>query len=151
MKYLKEYLESGHADISDFAHEMADGYSRVIYYGEAKDYFNSLSPSDQSMAYEEAEELFPDRPKSLNEMFTQLAYCALRQEVYETLVNEIEDLGAWIECLDGVSIPQIAALKDKHDNIRSKACDWEDIADKHKSRASAESIAKKENAIVEEI
>jgi len=128
MEYLKEYLESGHTEISDFAHERADGDARVIYYGEAEDYFESLSPSEKNNAYEEAKEIFPERPKSPSDMYTQLAYCALRQEVQEALMNEIEDPDEWIECLDGVSIAWIEELKDKYDNLSRGECEWEDIA-----------------------
>jgi len=112
------FIESGHSEISDFAHEMADTDRRSFMHYEATKFVESLSASEEGEAFNLAKELgIIDASEDLNSIKCAIAFCALYQGIQDQLVNGIDDVefASWIseDCFSllitdasGIYIPQ---------------------------------------------
>ena len=110
---LSDFLESGHSDVSDYAHEQADSSADVIYYAKAEELYNSASPKERYNAEDMVEGMggFGGDVKTMAERFTVLAYWILRERVESQLREELEELE------DSISdkITELETLRDSID------------------------------------
>jgi len=103
----KELLDllrgSGHYDLSDFAHEMADSDRRSFMYRESAEFVESLSASEESKAFDLAKELGAiDSSENLSSIKCVIAFFALYQAIQDQLENIGEgEFAEWIseDCL----------------------------------------------------
>jgi len=111
------FVESGHSDISDFAHETADSDRRSFMNYDADKFVESLSANGEIEAFELAKEFGAiDASKGLSSIKCAIAFCALYQAIQNQLQSIDEDeFAQWIseDCFSllitdasGVYIPQ---------------------------------------------
>lgn len=116
-------------DLSDAAHEHADGSAEVIYYYQAHKLLAECSRSERSAAEEEAEDCGV-QPKSYDEFASALAYFVVRtryvDEVREALESYREAAQAELDAIadlpdidgtEGEPRPTVAALERDLDAI----------------------------------
>lgn len=116
-------------DLSDAAHEHADGSADVIYYSRAHKLCAECSASELGQAEDDLEDM-GTQPKSYNEFASALAYCIVRMrytdevrialEVYRATVQEAIDAIADLTDVDGTEDdphPTVAALERDLDAI----------------------------------
>lgn len=90
---ISDLFNSCHDDISDFAHESADGDADVIYYGKAEALYNSASMSERDEAESTIEDCggFGDNA-DMSRRFTLLAYWITYNRLMEALRSQASDL-----------------------------------------------------------
>ena len=76
-------------DLSDAAHEYADGSAEVIYYYQAHKVLSECSRSERSAAEEEAEDCGV-QPKTYDEFASALAYFVVRTRYVDTVREALE-------------------------------------------------------------
>ncbi|RLC69123.1 MAG: hypothetical protein DRH97_00795 [Chloroflexi bacterium] len=90
---LSDLFNSGHDEISDFAHESADGDADVIYYSKAEALYNAASQAER----DEAESTIEDcggfgEDATMSSRFTVLAYWITYNRLMEALRTQASDL-----------------------------------------------------------
>ena len=85
---LNEFIESGHDEVTDWAHEQADGDECVIYYAKAEELYNSASYEERNEAEDMVRDCggFGEDCDTMAQRFTILAYWI----VYNRLTAEIQ-------------------------------------------------------------
>lgn len=86
-------------DLSDAAHEHADGAAEVIYYYQAHKLLAGCSRAERSAAEEEAEECGV-QPKSYDEFASALAYFVVRTRYVDEVREALETYRATLESFD---------------------------------------------------
>ena len=90
---LSDLFNSGHDEVTDFAHESADGSEDVIYYSKAEALYNSASMSERDEAESTTEDCggFGDNT-DMASRFTLLAYWITYNRLMEALRSQASDL-----------------------------------------------------------
>tara|TARA_R100000231_G_scaffold137419_1_gene113808 strand:- start:301 stop:687 length:387 start_codon:yes stop_codon:yes gene_type:complete len=92
---LNDFLNnSGHDNIYDYAHEIADNDADVIYYDKSEALYNSASVEEQNNAEQQVEETggFGPDVNTKAQRFTVLAFWIIKERLESQLREELEEL-----------------------------------------------------------
>ena len=121
---LSEFLESGHEDLGDHCHEMADGSEHVIYYHKAEALYSEASTEERDEAESTIEDCggFGDG-KTMADRFTQLAFWIICRRIEAVIREQLE----WLQSEIGGKIEDLDA---RSENLLSAAHEIESTIDK---------------------
>jgi len=111
---LNDFMESGHGSAYDYAHEVANGDSDVIYHSKAEELYNSASTVERDSAEDMAKDCGSlETCNSMAERFTVLAYWIVYDRTIKELQEQAEDVASEVD--DKIS--ELYELKSALDDI----------------------------------
>ena len=105
---LEEFIESGHDNLNDYAHEYADSSESVIYYSKAEELYHAASTKERDLAEAMNEDCggFPDGC-DMAQRFCILAYWIEYSRISEIIKDQAYEATAavrdYIDDLEAVS------------------------------------------------
>lgn len=89
---LSEFANSGHDEVSDWAHETADGDESVIYCGKAEELYHAATNSEKENAEANIEDCGGFAENSdMSSRFCQLAYWIVRERLMDAAKEQAEE------------------------------------------------------------